>query len=270
MTLTVRELEELLFEAYPKHDVEPWDKVGLSVGNPLEEVKKIAVSLDVTVNALRKAKELGANVLLAHHPIFIDSPFPVIDQAGGGINPSSSLFEAAKLGISVISMHTNLDRSQEAIELAANLLDAQFIEGFEDRFGVKDGRELGRLGSVNRLHEPMSLKSFARLASSKFGRVQSVWGELDSEVKNFVWASGSASSLVKDVVNRGNIDCLLCGECSYHNALDASLSDLKIVILGHDVSELPFKKLLADRLIHLGLEANCIVDIDQSKNWFNI
>ena len=259
MNISVGELEKALFKLYPASDAEAWDRVGLSVGNPEAKVTKIALALDVTVDTLSLAHDMGANTLIAHHPIFIEPPYPIIDKKGGGINPSSAVFEAIKLGVNVISMHTNLDRSQSALSLSAKLLESQYIDTFSDG-----------LGSINVLEKEMTLKDFSIQVKHAFGQAQSVWGNPNKLIKNYLWFSGSASSAAKEAAKRGNIDCLLCGECSYHNALDAYLSDLSIIMLGHDISEQPFKSILKKELLAFGFVQTDIVDVDQKQRWFTI
>ena len=75
--MQVRDLERLVFERFPRQLAESWDRPGLSVGDPTEEVACIACALDPTPTNVRAAASLGANVLLTHHPAFLDPPFPM-------------------------------------------------------------------------------------------------------------------------------------------------------------------------------------------------
>ena len=44
--MIVAELERALFARYPKADAEPWDHVGLSVGDPAVEITGVVCALD--------------------------------------------------------------------------------------------------------------------------------------------------------------------------------------------------------------------------------
>lgn len=44
--MIVAELERALLARYPKTDTEPWDHVGLSVGDPAAEITGVACALD--------------------------------------------------------------------------------------------------------------------------------------------------------------------------------------------------------------------------------
>ena len=120
--MQVRDLERLVFERFPRQLAESWDRPGLSVGDPTEEVACIACALDPTPTNVRAAASLGANVLLTHHPAFLDPPFPMTPEARTSSQGGAAAYEAARLGVSLIAMHTNLDRSEEALDLAASLI----------------------------------------------------------------------------------------------------------------------------------------------------
>ena len=73
--------------------------------------------------------------------------------------------------------------------------------------------------------------------------------------------------MIDECLKQG-IECLICGEVKYHEALDASLSGLSIIELGHDVSEFPLCTLLAAYVEAAGVAQNCITMIDQKNNWY--
>lgn len=59
-----------LIEGYFSRDyAEDWDNVGLLTGNPEKEVKKILIALDATDDVIRQAAEMGADMLITHHPL---------------------------------------------------------------------------------------------------------------------------------------------------------------------------------------------------------
>ncbi len=80
-------------------------------------------------------------------------------------------------------------------------------------------------------------------------------------------SGGSAGSLLDACLAQG-VECLICGEVKYHEALDASLSGLCIIELGHDVSELPLCDVLAAHVQAAGVASECITMINQKDNWY--
>ena len=117
--MIVAELERALLARYPKTDAESWDHVGLSVGDPAAEITGVACALDATEANVHHAQEAGANVLLTHHPIYIKAPEAFCPSDSTRPQCSAALYEAARCGVSIISLHTNLDRSLENGRLPA-------------------------------------------------------------------------------------------------------------------------------------------------------
>ena len=66
---------------------------------------------------------------------------------------------------------------------------------------------------------------------------------------------------------RKQVDCVVCGEIRYHDALSLKDAGISIIDLGHDVSELPLASVLAACLVEFGVDNNDIIMVDQSNNW---
>lgn len=94
---------------------ESWDNSGLLVGDPGAEVKTALVVLDITAEAVREAREIGAELIISHHPV-IFHPLKKVESG-------SVVWELAQAGISAICAHTNLDKARGGVNdcLAAAL-----------------------------------------------------------------------------------------------------------------------------------------------------
>ena len=66
---TVKEVEARLYDWAPHELAESWDNVGLLVGSGAREVRRILVALDITEDVVREASALGADLIVAHHPV---------------------------------------------------------------------------------------------------------------------------------------------------------------------------------------------------------
>ena len=77
--------------------------------------------------------------------------------------------------MSIISLHTNLDRSHEARVCLSTLLDAVPESSLEH---VDDPEACG-LGALATLSDPCSLRDLAARAATAFGSDPRVWGETD-------------------------------------------------------------------------------------------
>ena len=67
----VGDVRRVLDQAYPPHLAEKWDAVGLICGDPADEVRTVAFALDCTQEVADRAVELGADMLVVHHPLLL-------------------------------------------------------------------------------------------------------------------------------------------------------------------------------------------------------
>ena len=65
----VKDVERLLFDWAPAELAADWDNVGLLVGDPDREVRKILTTLDITESVVEEAIHLGADLIVSHHPV---------------------------------------------------------------------------------------------------------------------------------------------------------------------------------------------------------
>lgn len=124
---TVGDLAAALERSFPAAWAEEWDNVGLVIGESPRPVTGVLVTLDATAEAVERASEAGANVLVTHHPPYLEMPARV--EAGPG--PAGTLEAALRLGVAVLSLHTNLDRSPRGAEALADALGLGVLEPLE-------------------------------------------------------------------------------------------------------------------------------------------
>ena len=263
--LSVGELEQVLLNSFPRSDAEEWDRTGLLVGDPAQTVTGVAVALDPTREAIQVAERSGANVLVTHHPAFLDPPSALSPSHELAITPGVNVFEAISKGVALMNFHTALDVSVAATRLLPGMLGLEF-ERLVVPLASDADKGYGPLCSVRASERPFKLAHLAARCTSVFGRAPRVWGDFDSQVNKVVVANGSAGNVVELCVKM-HVDCLVCGEVRYHAALDAAQAGLCIVELGHDVSELPLVALLAQAVRDAGVDQDAITIVDQSGNW---
>lgn len=125
--IRLRDLLEALERAAPAAWAEPWDRVGLLLGHPDAELRRIVVTLDPSREALRRARDAGADVLLTHHPAWLEAP----SRLAPGDGPGGIALEAARAGVALVCAHTNLDRAPagaDALPRALGLTPARPLE----------------------------------------------------------------------------------------------------------------------------------------------
>lgn len=260
--MQVRELEQMLFERYPATDAESWDHVGLSVGDPASSVAGVACALDVTEANIRRAHELGANILLTHHPVYIKAPDRFVPAAPDVPQSASALYVAARLGMSAISLHTNLDRSFAARSMPAAKLSAEPISSLE-HFDDPDATGLGSVFDI----PATTLENLAGTLGTKFGCLPRAWGDRAKTCRRIAFLGGSLGDFGELAIACG-ADAIVTGECGYHVAQDLTNRGLCVVLLGHDRSEEPFVEILANDCRELGCVPSDVYTIMNPDQWW--
>ncbi len=258
-------LSHELLELFPEQEAEEWDRTGLLAGDPSAQVTGIAVALDPTVFAVKTAKAIGANVLLTHHPAFIDAPERFLPAGRGAMGGGTVVYEALADGVALMNFHTTLDVSERAAAMLPGMLQLRKRSIVDVRY-ERTGHGYGQLCDVRPEDDPFTLRHLAARATSVFGRQPRVWGDLAQRLQTVVTCTGSQGDLASRCISAG-YDALVCGEIRYHDALAAAQAGLAIVELGHDVSELPLCATLAAALEEIGFPDDGVKIIDQGSNW---
>ena len=88
-----------------------WDRVGLLIGSPRQEVKKLVVALEATEAVLRGAVAMGANLVLSHHPLL----FQPVERFCPDKPWERAIAYAIKHDLAVAAAHTNLDTAHDGL-----------------------------------------------------------------------------------------------------------------------------------------------------------
>ena len=106
MTLPLHETLAALQTMAPEHLAEPWDKVGLHVGDPSQTVEAGLLCIDLTEAVVAEAVEKGCQLIVAYHPpIFA----PLERLTTDGPWTQRRILAAIRAGIALYSPHTALD-----------------------------------------------------------------------------------------------------------------------------------------------------------------
>ena len=81
------------------------DKIGLQVGDPRARVERAVVSLDRSLAAVEFARQLGAQLLLSHHPLL----YHPLERLTTHDHASRTALALARYDIAFIAAHTNWD-----------------------------------------------------------------------------------------------------------------------------------------------------------------
>lgn len=260
--MKIAEFEKTLFDMFPKEQAEPWDHIGLSVGDPQAQITGIACALDASLDNLDQAKHAGANVLLTHHPVYLEAPSTFSPQSSLTPSCSAVVYEAIKNNIAIISMHTNLDRSQEVRDKLPSLFGLQAYSSLENA----QDPQLPGLGSLCRCEE-VSLAKLSQQAAAVFDTNPRVWGKPDQSIKHVAILGGALGHFGEQALQVA-ADAAITGECSYHTAQDLSQRGISVILLGHDKSEQPFCNILAKAANKVGIPDSNICKLECPQQWW--
>lgn len=111
MAVDVRTIVGWLEDAFPTRLAEPWDRVGLSVGDPDAVVTRVLFAVDPTDAVVDEARSLGAQLIVTHHPLLLRGVHVIRrDEPKGRV--VMSLIES---GIALYSAHTNADSARPGV-----------------------------------------------------------------------------------------------------------------------------------------------------------
>lgn len=272
---TIGDLERALFACFPRESAEGWDRCGLLVGDPSEAIGTVAIALDADSANVRAAHEAGANVLLTHHPAFLDPPGRIGPHDRAVPDAGTTIWEAARLGVALVNFHTCLDRASIAQRRLPELLGLAYLHPLE---GWSAAREAGgpeatpdpgipAYGAVCRADPGLTLDGLAdRCEKALGGLPPRVWGDGSAPLATVATCTGSAGSLADELLAAG-IDCMVAGELRYHAALDIKARGLCVIELGHDVSEQPLCECLRQALVSAGLPRERIAMLQPERHW---
>ncbi len=226
----VRDILEALDRIAPKELAEQWDNPGLQVGSLDARVDKVLVALDPSLATLKGAIAERAQLLLTHHPLIIKP----ITNIEAGTGPGPVLFEAIREGVSIVSVHTNLDAAKEGVNyVLANLLGLEGVEPLVPSPG-EGGLGMGRVGF---LPKPLPFEAFIGNVKGIFGvKVARVVNPKKEEVTRVAVVGGSGGDFIQAAVSSG-ADVLFTGDLKYHQAREAEASGLTVVDGGHFSTE---------------------------------
>ena len=260
--MLISELLEGLLGLFPADTAEPWDHVGLSVGRPDDEVRGVTVALDASEANVRRAAADGSNVLLTHHPVYIKTPQAFVPASPAYPSSAAAVFSAVECGVSIISLHTNLDRSLEVRELLPSLVDLTAATSLEC---ASNPEALG-LGSLADASSNLTLEQLASRCGVAFGCIPRVWGDPDRTLGCVAFLGGSMGDFGGLALACG-ADAIVTGEGGYHVCQDLLVRGCSVILLGHDRSEEPFVDILVDALARVGFSGP-IATIKNPHQWW--
>jgi len=232
------EIIVILEQLSPKRFASDWDNIGLMVGSPDANIKKILVTLDGDDAAIDKAIETGSNLIITHHPLI----FNQIKNVTTNDLTGRRIIKLVQNNISVYSMHTNFDVKGGMAQLAADMIGMKDGEVLED---ICEGEGIGRIGTFGEL---LTVRQWADKIKDLFGLPNvCVFGDLERIVSRVAISPGSGKDYVQIAIEKG-AQLFISGDINHHSGIDANAQGLEMIDAGHYGLEHIFIKFISEYL----------------------
>lgn len=208
----------------PFETQEDWDNSGMLVGDMNAEVKKVAVVLDITHEEIKKAKAIGADLIISHHPVIFN---PIKSVTRGSVP-----YELVASSINALCCHTPLD-----------IADGGTNDSLAELLGIEVTRTenpILRLGTV----EPTTAENLAgKIAKTLNTKVR--YADAGRKIEKIAICTGAGCSLIEAA---GEIDAFITGDASHHNFLDCIQACITLIAAGHYETEIVVVPVLVKKL----------------------
>lgn len=208
----------------PFETQEDWDNSGMLVGDMDAEVKKVAVVLDITHEEIKKAKAIGADLIISHHPVIFN---PIKSVTRGSVP-----YELVASSINALCCHTPLD-----------IADGGTNDSLAELLGIEVTRTedpILRLGTV----EPTTAENLAgKIAKTLNTKVR--YADAGRKIEKIAICTGAGCSLIEAA---GEIDAFITGDASHHNFLDCIQAGITLIAAGHYETEIVVVPVLVKKM----------------------
>lgn len=109
--MLLQEVIDKLEDFAPTHYAEDFDNVGLLVGNPLQEIVGVLVTLDCLEQTIDEAIAKNCNCILTFHPIIFNG----LKKITGRTYVERTVIKAIQHNIAIYAIHTALDNHHKGV-----------------------------------------------------------------------------------------------------------------------------------------------------------
>lgn len=219
--MQVKQLVNFLNQKFPFKNQEDWDNVKVNTKSFFEhKLKKVLIGLDLNFSIIELAISSESNVIITHHPIYINPEDIKLEY----IKKIRKLLSKNK--ITHIPLHTNYDISDDSMsfKLCEIISNSKPERGFVKSYGWIGSFE----GTLNQLIEIIKEKwQIDYILSSTVN---------DKIIKNFYFGSGACGSEVETLLhNKSEIDVYITGEIKWNIWNLGSDMNKTLIDVGHNI-----------------------------------
>ncbi|OCL84457.1 Nif3-like dinuclear metal center hexameric protein [Arcobacter porcinus] len=221
--MQIKDIYEYLNTLSPFELQEKWDNSGLLVGNMEDNFENLYLSMDLDLELVETLKP--NSLVITHHPLI----FSGLKRVNYNTYSTKIVRELIKKDISLISMHTNIDKTHLNRFVIERILD--FKVDNQNEFIANCSVDFSFDDLLKHLNKKLNLKNIKYVKTKE-------------EIKRIAICTGSAMSLIDEV----DADCFLTGDIKYHDAMEAKARGISLIDIRHYESENAFSLLLEELL----------------------
>ena len=239
---TVQDILTFVETLAPRNMKMDWDNVGLLCGSRSAQVTKVLVALDPFEHVCREAAELGAELIVTHHPLIFQALKSVTDETSIG----RGIMELCRHGISAINAHTNLDCAPGGVnDTLAKALGLQEIAVVNPSGVDTGGNEWGllRCGEITQC----ALPDFLAHVKAALGCDGLRYVDGGKAVRKVAVGGGSCAGGMLEALDAG-CDTFVTADIKYNQFWDAQDLGLNLIDAGHFHTENPVVAVLAAKI----------------------
>ena len=234
MAEAIRDVYDYIHSVAPFQYQEGYDNAGLIVGHGSWKCTGVVTCLDSTEAVIDEAIALGANLVVAHHPIV----FRGLKRFNGTNYIEKAVIKAIKNDIAILAVHTNLDNvlTNGVNERIARQIGLENISPL--RVKTEIDQSSGAVGSgvigylpreVDEREFLLEVKSRMKVGALKYTDL------LHQKVSKVAVCGGVGGFLLNDAISQG-AQIFVTSDYKYHEFFDAN-GKIVIADIGHYESE---------------------------------
>lgn len=212
-----------------------YDNSGILI-NTHSEVNKILFSLDLSLECVNRAKRLGCDTIITHHPAI----YTPIKELSVEDCSSLALIKAIEYKINVISMHLNLDFASDGIDenlsKALGATNAKIIEKIYQNYGY------GRMFCLNKT----TLLNFTKKVKKELETNRVVtYGKKNFAFNKVASFCGAGSSTALKTLKSGECtaDVIVTSDVAHHVIKEiVEMGKAMVVVTHYSAENYGFKK----------------------------
>ena len=240
---TVADLLNYIETIAPPYMAESWDNVGLLCGRMEKAVKKILVALDPFATVIDEAIEIGADLIVTHHPLIFGEELKAVNE---NTQTGRCLLTLIENGIAAINAHTNLDQAPGGVnDVLAQKLALTSIHVANPSGTDAEGRPWGLIRGGEVPEQP--LDAFLNRVKMLLGCEGLRYVNSGKPVRRVCVGGGSCGGFVSEAAALG-FDTFVTADGKYNQIRTAYELGVNLIDAGHFHTETPTMPIVADRL----------------------